>query len=113
MRDAKWSVMLALGAGRERCNGSMPAVLFALIGLLAFVLTYAGNKPIYTPHIMPDPLNKPDVEIYGPNFKNLDTARDWAVGEAARRGPQATWIICKDLFWDESLGIPICKEKLE
>ena len=85
-----------------------------IVGVIASVLYFEPFKPsaIYTPGVMPDPANKSELEVIGPNFRKREQATAWAVGKAAEYGPQASWIVYRDLFWNEQYGMPTAQEKL-
>jgi hypothetical protein len=89
----------------------VPPLVF---GAIAAVLYFEPFKPagIYTPGVMPDPANKSEWIIFGPNFRKREQATDWAIGKARQYGPQASWIVYRDLFWNEEYGMPVAKEKL-
>lgn len=87
-----------------------------LLVLVAIAATFYFEpfKPagIYTPGVMPDPANKSEWEILGPNFRKREQATDWAIGKAQQYGPQASWVVYRDLFWNDDYGMPVAKEKL-
>lgn len=85
-----------------------------VLGAIAAVFYFEPFNPagIYTPGVMPDPVNKSEWIIFGPNFRKREQATDWAIGNARQYGPQASWIVYRDLFWNEEYGMPVAKEKL-
>lgn len=85
-----------------------------VLGLIAALFYFEPFKPasIYTPGDMPDPANKSEWEILGPNFRDRRKATDWAVSKAREYGSQASWIVYRDLFWNDEYGVAVAKEKL-
>ena len=89
-----------------------PLLIVAAIAAVVFFSEAPKPPSIYTPGVMPDPANKSEWEILGPNFKKREQATSWAVSKAAEYGPQASWIVYRVLFWNEQYGMPIAQEKL-
>jgi len=94
-------------------GGCLGGLLFfgAIAAIIYFVEPFKPPS-IYTPGVMPQPATKPEWEILGPNFKKREQATDWAMSRASGYGPQASWIVYRDLFWNEQYGMPIAQEKL-
>ena len=94
---------------KSGCLGPL-VVIGSIAAFLYFQPFKAGG--IYTPGIMPDPRNRSEWEIFGPNFRKREQATDWAMRKAREYGPQASWIVYRDLFWNEEYGMPIAQDKL-
>lgn len=85
-----------------------------VISAIVAIIYFQPFKPagIYTPGIMPDPRGRSEWEIFGPNFRKREQATDWAIRKAHEYGPHASWIVYRDLFWNDEYGMPIAQEKL-
>ena len=92
------------------CLGGL--IFFGAIAAIIYFVEPLKPPSIYTPGVMPQPATKPEGEILGPNFKKREQATDWAISKANEYGPQASWIVYRDLFWNEQYGMPIAQEKL-
>ena len=95
---------------KRGCLGGV-LVLGAIAAIIYFVEPPKAPS-IFTPGVMPDPAGDSEREIIGPNFTNIVGARAWAVAEAYKHGPAATWIIYRDLIWNDKYRMPVAKEKL-
>jgi hypothetical protein len=98
-------------------DGSNSGYIGGLIyfGAIAPILYFVESfklPSIYTPGLMPQPATKPEWEILGPNFKKREQATEWAISRANQYGPQASWVVYRDLFWNEEYGMPVAKDKL-
>ena len=87
-------------------------IFFGAIAVILYFVEPFRLPSICTPGPMPQPATKPEWEILGPNFKKREQATEWAISRANQYGPQASWIVYRDLFWNEEYGMPVAKDKL-
>ncbi len=82
-----------------------------LVALLCGTFVFVGCKrATYTPVVWP--VSGEKTEVRGPVRDTFEDAQHWAISQARTHGPQASYIVYKNLKWDKARGMEIAEEKM-